>query len=71
MTHYQQATASSNACQRCGNPTLKPWNALDDEQKLLVDKLPASADYTLMERKKHRFCTRCWFEEVVSPDVRA
>jgi len=59
------------ACPRCGNPTLKAWTELDDDQKLLVEKLPASADYALLERKKHRFCTRCWYEEIGSRETTA
>jgi len=51
-------------CPRCGNVGVRSWDKLDDDQKLLVEKLPASADYRPVERKKHRFCTRCWFEEV-------
>jgi ribosomal protein S27AE len=59
-----QGLDSRTVCPRCGNVSLTPWGELDDDQKLLVGKLPASADYTMIERKKHRFCTRCWFEEV-------
>ena len=40
------------------------WDHLTGDEKLLAEKLPASVDYSLVERKKHRFCTRCWFEEV-------
>jgi hypothetical protein len=38
------------------------WSELGDDEKLLAEKLPASAAFTKEQRKKHRFCTRCWFE---------
>ena len=42
---------------------------LDEEQIFLVQRLPASAEYTTEERKKHRFCTRCWFEDETEKDL--
>jgi len=42
---------------------MKSWADLTGEQKFLAEKLPASAEFTAEERKKHRFCTRCWFED--------
>lgn len=56
---------SEKICPRCLSPKLKSWDELTDEQKMLAERLPMSAEYTPKERKKHRFCTRCWFEEVV------
>lgn len=41
---------------------MKRWPELTDDEKMLVKSLPLSADFNLTERKKHRFCTRCWFE---------
>jgi len=55
-------------CPRCGSSALKDWAELSSDDRLLAEKLPASADYSLAERKKHRFCTRCWFEEVSGPN---
>ncbi|MGD9588098.1 MAG: hypothetical protein AB7Q37_06585 [Pyrinomonadaceae bacterium] len=49
-------------CPKCGGSRIKPWNDLSGEQRMLAEKLPASAEFTPAERKKHRFCTRCWFE---------
>jgi len=43
---------------------MKSWPELTADEKLLADKLPLSAEYCLEKRKKHRFCTRCWFEQV-------
>lgn len=50
-------------CPRCGSRKMKAWTDLDADEKLLAEKLPMSAEYTCDERKKHRFCTRCWFEK--------
>ena len=50
-------------CPHCQSSAMHSWHDLDDEEKMLVEKLPLSAEYTLSERKKHRFCTRCWFED--------
>jgi hypothetical protein len=54
---------SEKSCPLCDAPKMKSWAELDDEQKMLVTRLPMSAEFTLAQRKKHRFCTRCWFEE--------
>ncbi len=50
-------------CPKCGKARMKRWDELTEEQKFLVERLPASAEFTLEKRKKHRFCTRCWFED--------
>jgi hypothetical protein len=42
---------------------MRSWSELSDEGKYLVERLPFFVDVPLEERKKHRFCTRCWFEE--------
>jgi hypothetical protein len=41
---------------------LKNWIELDAEQRELVGRLPASAQYSIEERKQHIFCPRCWYE---------
>ncbi len=53
---------SGKLCPRCGSARLKSWAELTDEEKMLSERLPASAERPLSERKKHLFCTRCWFE---------
>jgi ribosomal protein S27AE len=53
---------SEKLCPRCGLMKVKIWAELNDEQKMLVERLPGSAEFSRAERKKHRFCTRCWFE---------
>jgi len=54
---------SEKTCPRCLSPKMKTWGELTDEEKRLAERLPMSAEYTIEERIKHRFCTRCWFEE--------
>lgn len=51
-------------CPKCDSPNMKTWDELDFEQKFLIERLPASADFTRRERKKHRFCVRCFYEEI-------
>ena len=46
---------------------MKEWADLTAEQKLLAERLPMSAEYRIKERKKHRFCTLCWYEETAPP----
>ena len=55
---------SDRNCPRCDGPQLRNWSELKDEEKEVVKRLPASAEYSLQERKQtNRWCTRCWFEE--------
>lgn len=49
-------------CPRCGNQKLKSWTELTDDEKILVEKLPLSADFTMEERRRNRWCARCWHE---------
>jgi len=54
---------SDNRCPRCEGQ-LRSWSELSDEDREMVERLPATADYSLAERKaRHRWCTRCWFED--------
>jgi hypothetical protein len=53
-------------CPRCEAALLKEWDELSEEQKFLVERLPLNADFPLEQRKKHRFCERCWFEKVIN-----
>lgn len=54
---------SDKICPVCGAMRMRSWDKLDEEQKLLVSKLAASAEFTPAERHRRRFCTRCWYEE--------
>jgi hypothetical protein len=55
---------TNNKCPRCSEGRLQSWDALSDEEREVVRRLPASAEYSLDERKaRHRWCNRCWYEE--------
>ena len=56
---------TQDSCPRCDKRGLKSWTELDDEEREVVKRLPLSAQYSLEERQaSHRWCTRCWWEEV-------
>lgn len=59
---------SQKSCPQCGSSKMKSWDDLSDEQKFLVERLALSGDFSIAERKKRRFCTRCFFEEI-QPDL--
>jgi ribosomal protein L37E len=61
-------SSSEKECPNCGFGKATGWTELDRDQKLLVEKLPGSAEFLPEERKKHRFCTRCWFEVAVEEE---
>jgi hypothetical protein len=51
-------------CPHCGAGQLHSWSQLNDEEREVVKRLPASADYSIEERAaRHRWCTRCWYED--------
>ena len=51
-------------CPRCAAGSLRAWSELDEEQREVVRRLPASAVYSLAERAaRHLWCVRCWHEE--------
>ena len=59
-----ESLSNEKICPNCGSPKMKNWDELDFEQRIIVERLPASADYTRSQRKKHRFCVRCFYEEI-------
>lgn len=56
-------------CLRCYSPKMKNWDELNDEERMLAEKLPVSAEFTPKERKKHRFCVKCWYEQFPNGEV--
>lgn len=61
---YAHSTQGEGRCPNCGEGTLKAWYELSEEERKVVERLPASADYLLDERMaRRRWCTRCWHEE--------
>ena len=63
-------TENENRCLRCDGFT-RTWKELTEEEREVVKRLPASAEYTPAERQTmHRWCTRCWNETVKNePDL--
>jgi hypothetical protein len=51
-------------CPKCHSPKMKSWKELNSEQKFLIERLPQSREFSSEKRKKHRFCEKCWFEEI-------
>jgi hypothetical protein len=45
---------------------MKTWEELNEEQKMLVERLPLSARLSLEQRRKNLFCPRCWFEQTAN-----
>jgi ribosomal protein S27AE len=61
---YANSTQGERLCPRCGEGCLKAWYELSKEEREVVERLPASADYMLDARTtRRRWCTRCWHEE--------
>lgn len=56
---------SENQCRRCETGRLRGWGELNDEEREVATRLPASKDYSIEERAaRHRWCTRCWYEDI-------
>lgn len=54
---------TNRSCPRCHEGRLQFWDELNDEEREVVKRLPASADYDAAERETmHLWCTRCWHE---------
>jgi hypothetical protein len=61
---------TNKQCPRCGTERLRAWSELSDEEREVVRRLPASADYSFDERKaRHRWCTRCWHETTAGSEL--
>ncbi|HEX8142834.1 MAG TPA: hypothetical protein VF553_09580 [Pyrinomonadaceae bacterium] len=55
---------TKDRCPRCGEGRLRPWADLSEEEREVVRRLPASADYDFDERRStHRWCSNCWYED--------
>lgn len=50
-------------CPQCRAAALKKWEELSDEEKMLAERLPASAHLSLEQRRRNYFCPRCWYEQ--------
>jgi len=53
-----------NQCPRCRAGRLRSWQELTAEEREVVKRLPASADYDARQRQaRHRWCNQCWYED--------
>ena len=60
----QDMAGPESMCPRCGIARLRRFDELSEEEREVVKRLPASADYSFDEREaRHRWCTRCWYED--------
>jgi hypothetical protein len=58
---------TGTSCPRCGEGTLRGWDELGEEERMVADRLPESIDYSPGERQAmHRWCVNCWYEETES-----
>jgi Zn ribbon nucleic-acid-binding protein len=57
--------AREGRCPRCAAAGgLRAWSELDEDEREVVRRLPASAVYSHAERAaRHLWCVRCWHEE--------
>ncbi|MBK6748682.1 MAG: hypothetical protein IPG67_01350 [Acidobacteria bacterium] len=55
---------SDALCPKCNSRDFKPWGELDHDELIAAEARPTK--YTSAQRKKHRICTRCWFEQAES-----
>lgn len=61
---------TNKQCPRCDTERLRAWGELTDEEREVVRRLPASADYSFDERKaRHRWCSRCWYETTAGSEL--
>jgi predicted RNA-binding Zn-ribbon protein involved in translation (DUF1610 family) len=61
---------TGNICPQCGNEKLKSWHDLSADEQILIERLPASAEFSQTERKRHSWCPRCWYEFIHRVDKR-
>jgi ribosomal protein S27AE len=53
---------TDDRCPRCG-ATMKSWPELEEDEREVVKRLPASAESDAAQRERlNRWCTRCWHE---------
>ena len=63
MTGHAPNKPRDRHCPRCAAP-LRAWGELVDDEREVVRRLPASADFSVEERAaRHLWCVRCWYEE--------
>ena len=64
MTEHKSNKPRDGHCPRCAAARLHAWGELVDDEREVVRRLPASADFSIEERiVRHLWCVRCWHEE--------
>ena len=55
---------SHDRCPRCGEGRMRNWIELDEEERMIVRRLPLYSQVSADARESMiRWCTRCWYEE--------
>lgn len=49
-------------CPKCGSPKIKRWDELTDDERFLIERLPAPNNFSSEERRRNLFCARCFYE---------
>ncbi|MBA2645793.1 MAG: hypothetical protein H0U81_03235 [Pyrinomonadaceae bacterium] len=61
---FDTTNKHKDQCPRCNAGKLRDWNALNEEEREVVRRLPTSAEFPVEERaNQHRWCAQCWYEE--------
>jgi hypothetical protein len=48
-----------NFCAVCGSPKAKTWDELTDDEKFIIERLPAVQALSQEEKTRRRYCARC------------
>ncbi|HMS09248.1 MAG TPA: hypothetical protein PKE66_07180 [Pyrinomonadaceae bacterium] len=54
-------------CPKCGGFSYRRVADLDADDRIIFDRLPASAKYTKKQRGQHLYCPRCGYESEGGP----
>jgi len=54
-------------CPRCLVKGLRSWTELTPEERMVIERHPATALIPPELRKRHRFCPRCFYVDRVEP----
>lgn len=57
-------------CAECGSSKFKNWDELTSDEKFLIERT-SSNKFSAEEKKRHRFCVRCFKEEISVEEKRA
>ena len=63
-------TSLHKFCVKCGSPKFKNWSELTSDEKFIAERT-SPAKFSGGERKNHRFCARCFYEDAGGEEKRA